>query len=577
MCLAQHGIQQMSQPGDIIERLSRLRERLHALGVGTPTPDRARPAAASTSPAEPLVGWTPPTQGSVAAEQATPAAKAPARALTLPELHEQIRQWRQRLADLAHVPEFAEPVPRNLPVDHTPTLVLDEVAESRADQPTTPTPLPASSTAVPDQTDGAAPSPRGTEATAIPAAETSGDAAPTVMDAETAATVPAGPSLSHESPEAPGAAPSAVAAPPLSLASPVDTAPEPPTASTAVPAPPADSIALADPAAPPALAEPVGSEISPPLTLADDAPPADVSAAHAELRDLWTRLHHRRAEPADAEHLVRYAGQLIEAVDRRCYPLWTFRRHADLTDRLVEHAHNVAETVAFLAASDARWRLERFPLVLAALVQDVGMLEVDEAALNEPAIWEEEEIPAALADHPRLAADKLEPLFDHLPVPEDWLTWLETHHERLDGTGYPRGEEGDAIPAAATLLAVADVFVALRSHRPHRPPRPSQVAFSRILHEAEANRLDADWAARLLNLSLYPVGSRVRLLSGEVAEVIAPQRVDSDLTLAALPFVKVLTSPAGQPLPQPLFRNLAQTPDNRIVGEYVPIDAAVAA
>jgi putative two-component system response regulator len=57
------------------------------------------------------------------------------------------------------------------------------------------------------------------------------------------------------------------------------------------------------------------------------------------------------------------------------------------------------------------------------------------------------------------------------------------HHERWDGSGYPRGVSGDAIPLSARLMAVADVYDALISRRVYKPPFPHEQALAMIVEE----------------------------------------------------------------------------------------------
>jgi len=57
---------------------------------------------------------------------------------------------------------------------------------------------------------------------------------------------------------------------------------------------------------------------------------------------------------------------------------------------------------------------------------------------------------------------------------------VHQHHERLDGSGYPQGLKGDAIALEARILAVADVFEAMSSHRPYRPSLGFEPALKEI-------------------------------------------------------------------------------------------------
>ena len=80
------------------------------------------------------------------------------------------------------------------------------------------------------------------------------------------------------------------------------------------------------------------------------------------------------------------------------------------------------------------------------------------------------------------------------------------HHERLDGSGYPRGLTGTAITPAGRLLAAADVYHAMTEARPHRPARTSQQAAAELRIEVAAGRLDGDAVDAVLRAD----GHRVR-------------------------------------------------------------------
>lgn len=70
------------------------------------------------------------------------------------------------------------------------------------------------------------------------------------------------------------------------------------------------------------------------------------------------------------------------------------------------------------------------------------------------------------------------------------------HHERLDGSGYPDGLAGDAIPLLAQIVGIVDVYDALVSPRPYKPPFDSDHALGILQQEAEAGwrRADLVWA-----------------------------------------------------------------------------------
>ncbi|MEI7645282.1 MAG: HD domain-containing phosphohydrolase [Chloroflexales bacterium] len=98
-----------------------------------------------------------------------------------------------------------------------------------------------------------------------------------------------------------------------------------------------------------------------------------------------------------------------------------------------------------------------------ALLHDIGKMGVPDAVLLKPGKLDEEEW-RLMRLHPIYAYDMLAPITFLQPA----LDIPYCHHERWDGTGYPRGLRGDEIPLAARLFAVIDIWDALRSDRPYR-------------------------------------------------------------------------------------------------------------
>src|SRR5262249_60888899 len=89
--------------------------------------------------------------------------------------------------------------------------------------------------------------------------------------------------------------------------------------------------------------------------------------------------------------------------------------------------------------------------------------------------------------HPVTGAQIVAP-FEHLAGAS---VVIRHHHERRDGSGYPDGLAGDAIPLGARIVAVADVFDALTSERPYRSAMPFRAALEYLVSEA-GGTLDGD-------------------------------------------------------------------------------------
>jgi PAS domain S-box-containing protein/putative nucleotidyltransferase with HDIG domain len=113
---------------------------------------------------------------------------------------------------------------------------------------------------------------------------------------------------------------------------------------------------------------------------------------------------------------------------------------------------------------------------VAGLVHDIGNVYVPSEILSKPSKLSEIEM-MMIRTHPQAGYDVLRTVDFPWPVAEIVLQ----HHERLDGSGYPRALSGEEICLDARILAVADVVEAMVSHRPYRPAHPKEVALDEIL------------------------------------------------------------------------------------------------
>ncbi len=94
-------------------------------------------------------------------------------------------------------------------------------------------------------------------------------------------------------------------------------------------------------------------------------------------------------------------------------------------------------------------------------------------------------------------------------------------HENEDGTGYPRGIKKEQIHLYAKILHVVDAYISLTSAMRGRPPYLPYDAMVYLLHQVKASKIDDDVMRAMLNtISLFPIGSRVRLSDGSEAQVI---------------------------------------------------------
>jgi HD-GYP domain-containing protein (c-di-GMP phosphodiesterase class II) len=114
-----------------------------------------------------------------------------------------------------------------------------------------------------------------------------------------------------------------------------------------------------------------------------------------------------------------------------------------------------------------------------ALLHDIGQIGVPYAVLHKPGKLTEEEW-AQIRKHPQIAYELISSI-EHLRPAAD-VPYC--HHEKWDGSGYPRGLKGKQIPLTARIFALVDVWDAIPSERPYRPPWPDEKALDYIEREA---------------------------------------------------------------------------------------------
>ncbi|MEF3272814.1 MAG: HD-GYP domain-containing protein [Chloroflexus sp.] len=129
-----------------------------------------------------------------------------------------------------------------------------------------------------------------------------------------------------------------------------------------------------------------------------------------------------------------------------------------------------------------------------ALLHDIGKIGVPDAILNKPSPLNDEEW-AIMRTHPTLAYELLHPIAFLAPAID--IPWC--HHERWDGSGYPRGLRGEEIPLAARIFAVADVYDALTSDRPYRTAWSPVQALAYIRAQA-GRQFDPDVVAVMVTM-----------------------------------------------------------------------------
>lgn len=231
-------------------------------------------------------------------------------------------------------------------------------------------------------------------------------------------------------------------------------------------------------------------------------------------------------------------------------------------DFLYTHAINSSLLSMALATHAGYSEGQAMEIAVSALLLDVGMIRVPAAILNKAGSLSEEE-KFEIVKHPIVGADLLHPIPD---LPPAASLAIYQHHERLSGSGYPKGRSGHLIHEYSRILAIADTYAAMVCSRSYRAPLLPYQAMEATIKLGGAGLLDARLIRRLLEtLSLFPVGSLVRLESGRVGKVIQPGSADF-----TRPLIAILRHDRGRPALPGTVLDLAKSDGDRIVQALPP-------
>jgi len=190
-----------------------------------------------------------------------------------------------------------------------------------------------------------------------------------------------------------------------------------------------------------------------------------------------TRLNRFRKLIEERSNLEQAHAELMAAYEATIAG-WS---HAlDLRDKETEgHSQRVTQLTINLAEAFGLSQDEKTHIRRGALLHDIGKLGVPDSILHKPGPLSDAEW-VIMRWHPQQAYDMLVSI-DYLHPALDIPL---CHHEKYDGTGYPRGLKGEEIPLSARIFAVADVWDALTSDRPYRLAWDKEKALAYILEQS---------------------------------------------------------------------------------------------
>lgn len=159
-----------------------------------------------------------------------------------------------------------------------------------------------------------------------------------------------------------------------------------------------------------------------------------------------------------------------------------------------DHQRNVAR-IAVAIAQELGFDDDRIEgLRVAAVLHDIGKISIPAEILNSPAKLNEIER-EIVKMHPKLGAN----IIRHIPFPWDVARFVIQHHERIDGSGYPKGLKGDEISLEAKIIGAADTMDSIVNHRPYKPAQDIEKALA-IIQKERSVKLDSQVVDAILLL-----------------------------------------------------------------------------
>lgn len=209
---------------------------------------------------------------------------------------------------------------------------------------------------------------------------------------------------------------------------------------------------------------------------------------------------------------------------------------------LFQHSLNVSIYAIMLGTALGYTYDQLRVLGLGAMLHDIGKTLVPQEILLKPDKLTEEEM-RIMRRHPE---DGFRMLKDNPNIPLIAAHCALQHHERLDGSGYPRGMKGDEIHDYAKLLGIVDTFDAMTTHRVYKPAALPHEAVE-VLYAGAGRLYDAHMIQLFRDrVAIYPPGTTVELNTGEIGIV-----VDINTSLPHRPVVRIITDENGQELKEP--------------------------
>ncbi len=224
----------------------------------------------------------------------------------------------------------------------------------------------------------------------------------------------------------------------------------------------------------------------------------------------------KQGRHTDIDAVKKSINPLIDGVFRNKEAVAALVRLKEAGDYRYNHGISMAVWAAILGRHIGLHRDELEKLVVGCAMCDVGVTKLPQELLESSGALSEEQR-QSVREHPLVGAKMVA---DSDEVDFEILAIIENHHERYDGSGYPRGMEGAAIPLLARIAGLVDSYDAMITSKPYARARSSFEATQELIESKDQLFQGALVEQFIQAIGLFPTGAIVELNTGEVAIVV---------------------------------------------------------
>ena len=266
---------------------------------------------------------------------------------------------------------------------------------------------------------------------------------------------------------------------------------------------------------------PAGEEVDDTAVLRAEIPNA--KKAHDESSEILAKLFSkiRLGESPDITNVQRTLDPMIDSIMRNEDAMSWLTRMKRKDDYVYDHSLASSVWAMIFGKHLGIARDDLRVLAMGAVFMDVGKTRIPTELLTKQDALDADEM-KQMKDHVRFGVEIVSAIEG---IDRRVVDMVQSHHERYNGTGYPQGLSGTAIPIFARIAGIIDTYDAMTTPRPYAEPVSTYAAI-RELQKLAGVEFPAEVVEQFVQaIGVFPVGTLVELNTGEVGVVVAQNRV----------------------------------------------------